>query len=649
MSTTVTWVLDANSKYEISSKDHLIQLMHTGTLYTNAGTPPSDFNQSDYIQTVDIDLQHDANIQPIGTNSSQITNFEYDGANHTISNWTYIDPNFETGNANEEDIGLFGRSFNSDLKNIRLTGKWVLRGFNATGGFLIGISTNDDITNIECDLAPGSEITQDNLSSSFAGIGGIIGSVNSSSRIFGLTLRGELSITPSIAAGAARVGGIIGNMGTNSSVTLARNLATFPKPITGNDAGGCIGLLFRGNASKIMSVMQGDIIGRSSGGGVIGHARIDRRNSHTIDGLICSMKGNITDENNSNVGGLIGFILNGTATGNTVNALLNYMSGNLNTTTTSDTRVGGTVGNANGTLGITNSIVAMNGFTQNSVFGSTATSTVDVTINTDFGMTFDIDNHSTTEPVTGLPTDASYFDLPFVELTGTDVNGVVYNWEFIFGNERVITLVPRPLNIIASFDEVSGAVGYRVTIQQTSTNRIRVVSSGSTDLEYNIKSLRSDTEYTVSSFSTLDGITYEPYLQGTVATLPNSSENYDVQDFRNTSGVFDLSESQDIYGLMDELFTTGDSINVALPGRITKTARFVRKGETASVVGEDALVVQFDTNSGSSQTASFTISDDSTLTMTFDETNETIEIDGNTFSPGNHTIIDGRKVTFTDI
>lgn len=40
MATTVTWVQNGNGEYEISSREHLLQLMNVGNLYTDAGTPP---------------------------------------------------------------------------------------------------------------------------------------------------------------------------------------------------------------------------------------------------------------------------------------------------------------------------------------------------------------------------------------------------------------------------------------------------------------------------------------------------------------------------------------------------------------------------------------------------------------------------------
>lgn len=87
---SVTWVQDADSNYEISSVNHLLQLMHEGSLFTDTGTAPTSYLTSNYIQTVDIDLINDhASIVPIGSVSSGNFTSEYDGQGHTISNWNY--------------------------------------------------------------------------------------------------------------------------------------------------------------------------------------------------------------------------------------------------------------------------------------------------------------------------------------------------------------------------------------------------------------------------------------------------------------------------------------------------------------------------------------------------------------------------------
>ena len=105
--TTVTWTQDGNSSYEVSSVEHLKQLMHKGTLYTDAGTFPADYwaAGTSYIQTVDIDLLGDStDIKPIGFGADFFYG-TYDGDEFTISNWSYIDPAFGTDTENGGVVG----------------------------------------------------------------------------------------------------------------------------------------------------------------------------------------------------------------------------------------------------------------------------------------------------------------------------------------------------------------------------------------------------------------------------------------------------------------------------------------------------------------------------------------------------------------
>lgn len=68
--TSVTWVQDGSGNYEISSVEHLKQLMNKGTLYTDSGSFPVDYwgSGTSYIQTTDLDLMGDStNIKTIGS------------------------------------------------------------------------------------------------------------------------------------------------------------------------------------------------------------------------------------------------------------------------------------------------------------------------------------------------------------------------------------------------------------------------------------------------------------------------------------------------------------------------------------------------------------------------------------------------------
>lgn len=76
---SLTWILDDSSRHEVSFKEHLLQIMNGGSLYTDTGSAPVDYLSSSYIQTADIDLAGETVI-PIGTETSPFAG-AYDGGN----------------------------------------------------------------------------------------------------------------------------------------------------------------------------------------------------------------------------------------------------------------------------------------------------------------------------------------------------------------------------------------------------------------------------------------------------------------------------------------------------------------------------------------------------------------------------------------
>lgn len=654
MSTTVvTWVLDSNSKHEISSKEHLLQLMHSGTLYENQGSFPTDFMRGSYIQTADIDLEHDSNIVPIGINLNKFVYAEYDGGNFSISNWTYVDPNYASPTENcEAYTGLFGNINTCVVKNVKLSGLWILHGFHIHGGMVIGKVDNSTVSNISCDFEAGSEILQGETSVTSSCVGGIFGSATND-QIYGLTIEGEVALVPSPNSTSGRTGGIIGYMYLGS-VTLIRNLATFTNTLTNYEVGGCIGNIFRASCEKVLCAMTGNLYAVHKGGGVFGMCRLDAAGNY-LDKVVNSMKGDIILQPAGIGGGIFGRYQGSSTT--PLSNLMNYMKGNIITESAGGQRCGGMIGHCgSGDVTMTSSIVAMNGDVQNSVVGiMTNPVSLVVTIDTSFGLTFDTDNYSTTTPVTGVPLDENYYNLPYFALTGTDPSGLSYDWDFVFGNSKTIQfiLTPRAINIIASYDALPGASEYRLTVKKKGHKQLRTID-GITDTTYNIQSLKPDSEYVLKLYSTLDGLTYDLYLEGTQKTSLNSSSSYDKSDFVNVHGRFDLSSlgtdsARELYGVMNDIFDTGESVTVPMSGGLSKPAKFVKRGESASIVGEDALLVAFDESAGSAQSVTMTLSDTSSLVLTFDDTKGSINVAGSDYFPGDYTVVDGKKMTFVDI
>lgn len=636
--TTVSWVKNDDSKYEVSSKEHLLQIMHNGALYANDGTFPSDFLTADFIQTADIDFNNDS------TSVTPITIFkgEYDGDNYAIKNYSYIDPEYETTNNCTTYGGLFGYAYIAEIKNIRATGVWTVNGFHNLGGLVVGYCRSTTFTNIQCSFDEGTSLSQDDTSVSNAYIGGIIGRCYSAT-LYGVSLSGTLGISPN-TDNSPYLGGITGSVDQGSSATLLRNDAVFSLPLVGNEVGGITGRCNSSSMIKCINAMEGDMTGSIYAGGIIGYLTTSS-NDHVQDSLINSMRGKIYGD--KYLGGVIGGML--FETGHTFKTLLNYMSGDIEGTLGAGI-IGRTISGSS--LTTNTSLVAMNGNVYYSTiitdFGSTVAH-----IDTSFGLTFTTDHSSTNDALTDLSID-SVTGLPYTDLSGSDENGVVYDWAFVFGNIPIgMEFVEKPLYIEVKFGPIEGAIAYRLTRQSNEDVAELVVASDFTELSTRIVNLSPKTEYTLRLYSTNDLQTYTLQGEKSATTLANLSSNYDREDFNNDDGTYDLSQFNDdsmsqFLEVLNDVFTTGDSVLIPV-GSASKKSTFVKLGETTSIVGEEVLLVPFNQGAGSEQSASITLSDTSTVTLTYDETENTIGINGSTYSPGESTIIDQQKVTIMNI
>ena len=432
--TTVTWVQDENGQYEISSKEHLKQLMNEGTLYTDAGTPPSDYWGSNYIQTADIDLLSDS------TDITPIAFFKgtYDGAEYRISNYSYADPNFNTSNACTLFSGLFGRC-SGTIKNMRLDGVWTIEGFGKHSGFLAGYiitADTEELSNIECDFALGS-FMDTNSAGNFMNVGGVVGYCRPN-QVTGVTLKGSVDFRYDTSLYTTYMGGVCGYIQANGGAKLLRNLATFPSGIFGLAAGGiCGGTAATFVFSDFLNAMTGDIFGARAGGevgGVIGHHREFLAPCSTYN-MINAMTGNISSSyDNSSIGGVFGKH----SSQDSCQYMINYMTGNITFTGTGTTSMGGLVGEAilETTSSISNSINAMNGSVANGLLGEVSSNSNLITntvTNTDFGLSFTTETFGNGTP-TGLLTSTEFTELPYAELVGTDGDGNSYDFEFVYGN-----------------------------------------------------------------------------------------------------------------------------------------------------------------------------------------------------------------------
>lgn len=728
---TVTWTQDANGNYEVSSPEHLKQLMHKGGLYTDGGLPPSGYwaAGTSYIQTADIDLLGDStDITPIGVNNDEFFG-NYDGAEFKISNWSYVDPDFTGTSQNELYVGLFGYIADCVLQNIRLDGVWTLQGFGTSAAFLVGYSYDTQagtttLANIECDFSVGTFVDRRETGGTY--VAGIIGRARDAMALTGLTVKGSIDFRAN-THGVEDTGGIGGHVDSlTGDATLFQNVATFPSGIVSTRrAGGIVGNFSTTGTtpSRWINAMVGDLSGGQNVGGVVGYAIFGGAGCDTF---VNAMTGDIIFDPASystryGGGGVISYIqaLSGPAS-----KLFNYMNGNM--TKTGSGFVAGIIGIVDDDPGseLNDCINAMNGSVSSSIIGDQLRSDLVVSgveSNTSFGLSFaNTDAYGTSSP-SGLLTNVDFPDLPYAALDGTDALGNTYEFDFVFANlsgnssyadnthlilhkgdvstpfnvsfdidpgsttvfltfanlttttvtpsvglvvlssDSGVTIIvptpaftadPRPTNIPVTITEVSGAIGYQITYEGPTGGEITAVS-GETTLEHNITGLDPDTAYTVRLYVDT-GAGYVLTEESTTATLSNVATNYNKQDFED-GGFFNLlSLAKDslssLAAVWNGVFGTGDVVGVPVSNASEFRGAFINLGDTLSIKEISGVVLPFEAASGTGQDVSVTLSDDATtVPITYDESVNTITVDGIVYYPGDSFVLDGNKVTVLDV
>lgn len=731
--TTVTWVQDSNGNYEISSAEHLKQLMNEGSLYTDAGTPPSRYwgssgNFTSYIQTVDIDLLNDStDIKPIGTSSTRFYG-NYDGSEYSISNYSYVDPNFNTFNACENYIGLFGFVIGgSYLKNIRLDGVWTIQGFNSHAGFLVAYYPNGTgtISNIEGNFSTGTLIDTNSATTSV--LMGTIGGDVRPLHLLNITVKGTVDYQLPQLAQNMTVGGIVGYLSPSGDIDMIRNLATYPSGIFGWKVGGICGEMFFSSTatspsqvSNVLNAMIGDVHSNLLVGGIFGNTDSFNFTSVIIfSEIVNSMTGDIyATTSDAMIGGIAGKIL---STG-TSEKLLNYMTGNIyltggNTSTT----VGGLLGNIylerDVNVGsVQNSINAMNGSVDGDglfgIFQTASPTSVNNITNTNFGLTFTTNAYNNGTP-TGLVTNSEFMDLPYFDLIGTDENGNSIEYEFAYGNlagnasypdythlvihrrnidtpyevsyglnetnttvyltyvnvntqtvyppsgltgsttvtgvtfflpPPAFTVEERAINLKVTIVEVPGSTGYMLTTEGPTGGEVTRVRN-TLELSHNIVGLGPEMQYTIRLYvDTGSGYTHTESI--TVTTLANIASNYDLTDFEEDgkANLISLKSNLDFGTVIDDLFTTGDVVSTPVSSNSDVQSVFVNRGDILNILGVESTLLPFYETSGSGQTVTLRLSDNSTnVPITYDESTDSITVDSVTYTNGSSFILDGRK------
>ena len=255
----------------------------------------------------------------------------------------------------------------------------------------------------------------------------------------------------------------------------------------------------------------------------------------------------------------------------------------------------------------------------------------------------------TVESVTYTSGDTIYLD-------GYELSVSEYYSLFTVSVTEAPSLVvgPRAINIRVDISkEPLGSLGYKITSTGPSGVETTIVPDPD-NTGHNIVGLTAETTYTVRLY-----VDYGPgYVltdQVSTATLPNIPSNHDT-DYLVKDGVIDMTSLpedtiSDMSGVMNELFQTGDKINVSLTRNTDLKTSFVALGgefNTRDVLNSGVLLPFVETT-GSDQGAGAVLSDGTTVPIDYNDTNNSITVSGVTYVVGDTFIFDGLKVTVTDL
>lgn len=424
------------------------------------------------------------------------------------------------------------------------------------------------------------------------------------------------------------------------------------------------GALNNDTVTHVLCAMKGGVAGNTHAGGVF-----SMLNGGTTSHICQSSIGNITASNTS---AAIAASVSGDGT---LSHCLSYMSGDVQS---------GLVGGVS-SRAISSSVVAMQGNTTYAAVKSTNTS-AQVLVDGSYGHSYSLSTGVVTAMDLSMFTMSDAFPLPYFIFSFVDTASNQMDWPFVFGNtsgtsvydwyiqvgsgdnvtfdgvsslvvqEDAISITPSPLGLSVSFDAVEGSTAYRMTVQRAGPYAVRTVATGVTDLVLDIGYLRPNTAYIVRLYTTSDGTQYALHSETEATTSANSASNYSVSDLAGEGGGggYDLSALREgaaeaVFAVIHELFSTGDELLVTLPGGFQQKTKFVKRGESAPIAGVEAILLPFDPSAGSSQTASLTLSDNTSVTVTFDETVGTLNVGGEVCFPGDSVVLDGKKATVADI
>ena len=208
------------------------------------------------------------------------------------------------------------------------------------------------------------------------------------------------------------------------------------------------------------------------------------------------------------------------------------------------------------------------------------------------------------------------------------------------------TMYPHFAQLSWSSDPYGLYDSYDITVSENGGPE-ETVASSITGTEFTVYNLNDGNVYDFRLYSsdTTDTTVLGRSLDRTTPVTDSTNLTSMSLVLSNDLSVFTPEVVSEIQPLMGSSFETNDKIKVRVSfnnSTTVSTTTFVRTGDSIPVNSSSYILTSFVPNGSSGQFFNLELSDSSTKTLQFDESNSTITIDGITYAVGDTLVLDGK-------
>lgn len=240
----------------------------------------------------------------------------------------------------------------------------------------------------------------------------------------------------------------------------------------------------------------------------------------------------------------------------------------------------------------------------------------------------------------GKMLDFRIYDTPLDAVEITDL--------YSLGPSGLVSVNPTMYSYVAdvSWSSLFGATSYTLTVAENSGTEFIVEDSiGETEtLVYN---LNDNSSYDFRVYTDLNpSEVVGESLSNATPVIDSTALTNMITEIPNDLTLFNSATVSEIQPFMGSSFSTNDAFKnrvVFNDSYLTEDTKFVKDGETITLGESGSILTPFVPSGSAGQSVNLELSTSTVETVAFDEVNNTITVEGTTYSPGDRFILDGKS------